>query len=351
MKGTRRNHASRTRSCGPARLSVAFVGSALVAFAWLITLALPAQARDLILNPPIDCTLGKTCFIQNYVDQDPGPGAADYTCGGLSNDGHKGTDFALPDLRAMARGVNVLAAAPGVVRAMRDRWPDIAYGTPGAPDLQGQDCGNGVVISHGGGWETQYCHLKLGSITVRPGDRVTKGAVLGQVGLSGRTQFPHVHLSLRHKGKVVDPFDPDMIVSCAAPPAHQMWQTPIAYVPGGLIAIGIATHMPDFTEIKAGPAQPPVLPAKAPALVLWAHIYGGEPGDVLAFSLRGPRGVVVARDITLTKAQARLFRAVGKRQKGLGPAGWPAGRYMGEVRLMRGGKQIGARSLTLRIEG
>ena len=54
---------------------------------------------------PVDCTLGESCFIQNYVDQDPGPRAQDFTCGPLTYDGHKGTDFALPSTEIMAQGV------------------------------------------------------------------------------------------------------------------------------------------------------------------------------------------------------------------------------------------------------
>ena len=30
---------------------------------------------------PIDCTPGQDCVVQNYVDQDPGPGWQDYRCG------------------------------------------------------------------------------------------------------------------------------------------------------------------------------------------------------------------------------------------------------------------------------
>ena len=73
-----------------------------------------AAAEPFSLDFPVDCTLGETCYIQQYVDHDPGPGARDFTCQGLSYDGHKGTDIALPTLAAMAQGVRVRAAAPGI---------------------------------------------------------------------------------------------------------------------------------------------------------------------------------------------------------------------------------------------
>ena len=37
----------------------------------------PPLGPELVL--PVDCVLGATCEIQNYVDRDPGPGARDYS--------------------------------------------------------------------------------------------------------------------------------------------------------------------------------------------------------------------------------------------------------------------------------
>ena len=83
-------------------------------FALALSCAAPAvSAQDIALSLPIDCDLGRDCFIQQYKDRDPGDGARDYTCNGLSYDGHSGTDFALPTRRDIARDVPVVAAAPG----------------------------------------------------------------------------------------------------------------------------------------------------------------------------------------------------------------------------------------------
>ena len=49
-----------------------------------VLLAAPVAASDISLSLPVDCVPGETCHFQNYVDRDPGPGAADYRCGGLS---------------------------------------------------------------------------------------------------------------------------------------------------------------------------------------------------------------------------------------------------------------------------
>ena len=79
---------------------------------WLAAaLALAGPAAALELSAPLDCP---DCYIQSYVDRDPGPGAADYTCGALSYDGHNGTDFRTATIAEMREGVPVIAAAPGV---------------------------------------------------------------------------------------------------------------------------------------------------------------------------------------------------------------------------------------------
>ncbi len=263
-------------------------------------LAFPAGAFDLAL--PVDCVLGDSCHVQQYPDHDPGPGAADFTCGPLSYEGHDGTDFAVPTRAAMAAGVNVLAAAPGTVKGSRDGVQDFA------PAVEGRECGNGVLIDHGGGWETQYCHLKQGSVRVRTGDRVDAGAVLGQVGQSGAADFPHLHLSVRRNGQEVDPFAPGAAACGAA--GDDLWSPDIAYAPGGLLQVGIAPAVPDYDAIKAGLASPG-LPADAPALVVWAYFYGPRAGDTLLLSLTGPDGEVIADRVALEKTQALAFRPWG----------------------------------------
>ena len=309
--------------------------------------AAPAAADGIALGLPIDCTLGETCFIQNYVDRDPGEGARDHACGPLAYDGHKGTDFALPSIAAMQAGMDVLAAAPGTVAGRRDALPDIAADAPGAPSLDGQDCGNGVLLRHADGWETQYCHMKRGSIRVTDGQAVEAGEVLGQVGLSGRTEFPHLHLALRRYGAVVDPFAPETSDTCAAEGAETLWATPVAYRPGGLVAIGLAAAVPEFAEVLAGPAPLGAASPETPALVVWAHVFGARAGDRLRLTLAGPAGPVFDEDIALEKTQARLYRAVGRKR----PAGgWPAGDYAADVQFTRGDTMLGTRRQTFQVK-
>ncbi|MCR8722923.1 M23 family metallopeptidase [Frigidibacter sp. ROC022] len=312
----------------------------------VIALAVPAQARDPILSLPVDCVLGETCYVQNYMDHDPSPGAADLTCGPQSYDGHKGTDFALVSLAQMRAGVAVRAAAPGTVRAVRDGMADVAADSPGAPDISGRECGNGVVVNHGGGWETQYCHLKQGSIAVRRGQRVGKATVLGEVGLSGDTEFPHLHLGLRHDGAEIDPFLPLGIVQCGVPPPPGLWEDGLAYQPGGLIAAGIASGVPDFAAVLDDASSPDSLPGDTPALVVWGTAHGTRAGDRIRLTLRSPDGLILDRTEELTRSRARVYRAAGRKA----PGTWPAGLYQAEVLLLRDGETLDRKQVAFRID-
>lgn len=306
--------------------------AAVLAALWTGFAASALAANDIVLGIPIDCDLGSECFVQQYVDHDPSPASMDFRCSNLSYDSHKGTDFALRSLAQMERGVNVIAAAAGTVQATRDGMRDVLFEEDARSLLNGRDCGNGVVVAHADGWTTQYCHLKRGSITVGQGDRVEQSSVLGQVGLSGRTQFPHVHLTVRKGGDVVDPFDPDGQISCASPSSDTLWQTPPPYRPGGVLSVGFADAVPEFDAIKAGRAAAATLRADAPALVVFGYAFGGKAGDRLQLRIDGPDGVLVDETVEIVKDQAQFFRAVGKKRS----ANWQPGKYQGTVSLQRG---------------
>lgn len=290
------------------------------------------------METPVDCILGTDCYIQQTVDHDPGTGATDFQCGPLTYDGHKGTDFALPSLSALRAGVDVLAAAPGVVVGVRDGMEDIRQIGPNAPDVAGRECGNGVVIQHDDGWETQYCHLKKGSVRVASRDRVPAGQVLGQIGLSGQTQFPHLHLSVRKNGEIVDPFDPDGQISCGVPSHQTLWVDDLEFQPGGLINAGFASDVPEYDDIKQGSAAEDIIGPDEP-LVVWGYIFGGRTGDTLHLRIYGPQGHVMDESTALEKTQSQLFRAVGRHA----PAGgWKTGTYVGEIQMIRDGQVLDA---------
>ncbi len=310
-----------------------------------VSLVATSAAGDIPLALPIDCTLGETCHIQQTVDHDPTDGASDFACGRLTYDGHKGTDFALPSLAAQIEGVNVVATAPGTVRGVRDGMADILQTGENAPDVTGKECGNGVVVSHGDGWETQYCHLANGSVAVGTGDRVAIGTILGQVGLSGQTQFPHLHLSVRHNGNVVDPFDPDGAITCGEPSETRLWSDAIDAPAGGLITAGFAAGVPEYSAVKAGTAHETTF-SSSDDLVVWGYVFGGRAGDEIILKIDGPNDQIINETVVLERNQAQLFRATGRRAP---QSGWPFGDYLGDIKMVRDGMVIDTATTTVEI--
>jgi murein DD-endopeptidase MepM/ murein hydrolase activator NlpD len=63
--------------------------------------------------------------------------------------------------------------------------------------------GNSVILDHGWGIYSMYFHLS--EILVSEGKKVSKGAVLGRVGSTGRSSGPHLHWGIRMNGARVDP--------------------------------------------------------------------------------------------------------------------------------------------------
>ncbi|MGH1465970.1 MAG: M23 family metallopeptidase [Cognatishimia sp.] len=303
----------------------------------IIALAASQAASEISLGFPVDCTLGSDCFIQNYVDTDPSPGTSDFTCNKLSYDGHKGTDFALFSHKDLARNVDVLASLPGLVVGLRDNMPDHNFFDFEPDDIAGRECGNGVVIDHGDGWETQYCHLKQNSISVEIGAQVSTGEKLGEIGASGNTSFPHLHLSLRKDGKVVDPFDSTATESCGAQ-SLGLWTDPIEYIGGGLIATAIDDKVPEYSHLKSDQHRPTEWPTDSPALVVWSFGFGLIPQDEILFSLRYPSGETFSDTVIAERNRAQFFYAWGKRRPS---GGWPTGTYIASSTMKRGTEILG----------
>lgn len=97
---------------------------------------------------------------------------------------HTGMDFTAPS------GTEIYSTGDGIVKK-------IEYAQRGY--------GYHVVINHGFGYETLYAHM--GKITVRPGQKVKRGTVIGYVGNTGTSVAPHLHYEVIRNGTQVNPIN------------------------------------------------------------------------------------------------------------------------------------------------
>ena len=332
------------------RLTTALALALPIAAGVIATSAAP-QDKPLTLALPIDCKFGESCFIQQYFDHDPGPGAKDYRCGPMAYDGHDGVDLRVPSMAVQRRGVTVLAAAAGTVRGARDGMNDVSVAVAGPDSVKGRECGNGVVIAHEGGWETQYCHMAKGSVRVRTGQLLAAGAPLGLVGMSGNAEFPHLHFLVRRNTEKIDPF------AFGAPPGAcgggtSLWSSAaasaLAYHSPELINSGFAAQALTMDDVESGRAAAFSVATGSPRLIAYVRAIGLKGGDVQSLTLRGPRGAVLAtaEQPALVRDRAQQLMFVGAR---LAATAWPAGAYEAEYAVKRDGTPFFSRKFILTL--
>lgn len=339
-------------SARPDKPAVALLAFA-ACFAW--SPAMWAQTPELQL--PIACTPGKDCFVQNYPDDDTAPGSTrDFACGHATYDGHDGTDIRVLSVEA-AKSVEVLAAAAGKVRGMRDGEPDHLMRTPAdKAALKGRECGNGVAIVHGGGWETQYCHLRKGSVRVREGQQVATGEALGEVGQSGETQFAHVHLTVRQNGKPVDPFTGKLLgvisTDCPTAGAMPLWTPAVAAELGKsqpvILEAGFTDRVPTSDGLEEGHSEVAAPTATSGSLMLYGRVMHLRKGDRVRVRIQFPTGPLLDQT-TEPSARDRAMQIFTAARKRAG-ASWGNGRYAGTIEVLQGAEVVAKSEAVLEMK-
>jgi murein DD-endopeptidase MepM/ murein hydrolase activator NlpD len=204
----------------------------------------PHQSDPTKLGWPIDCIIGETCSSWiGFPDLD-GDWVA-FNCGYPGYPFHTGTDIS--DEYATI-GIAIFAAAAGQVAWVLDGkydncqqidtdpadcheptaapGPNVSSGYMSCTESRPEYCegsgqtgscywcsygGNEIVIRHHGipgVFATRYDHLRMNSMLVRPGDWVTKGQKIAEMGSAGYSPAPHLHFEVWGSGynQVVDPW-------------------------------------------------------------------------------------------------------------------------------------------------
>ena len=101
--------------------------------------------------------------------------------GGIGSRYHEGIDIGFPI------GTHVLACESGTV--ISASWNG--------------GLGECIIVDHGKGLQTVYGHLS--KINVKKGQKVVRGQLIGQVGSTGNSTGPHLHLGVKLNGNYVNP--------------------------------------------------------------------------------------------------------------------------------------------------
>jgi murein DD-endopeptidase MepM/ murein hydrolase activator NlpD len=145
---------------------------------------------------PLPGEVSRDYNIVAYTDDDPSPGLRDYKGHtgdeAITYNGHDGIDIGIDGFAAMDKGVPVFVGLDGVVKSAEDGAPD--RNTAETPAVEKKKA-NDVVVLAPNGFTVAYWHLKKGSVLVKAGDRVRAGQQIGEVGSSGLSTGPHLHIS------------------------------------------------------------------------------------------------------------------------------------------------------------
>ncbi len=90
----------------------------------------------------------------------------------------------------MKKGTKICAAREGRVIATKND------SNKGGLKREFMNDGNHVVIQHADGSIAQYWHLLQNGVTVKVGDEVKRGQLIGYSGNTGYTAFPHLHFQI-----------------------------------------------------------------------------------------------------------------------------------------------------------
>ncbi|MBV6287236.1 M23 family metallopeptidase [Pseudomonas aegrilactucae] len=128
----------------------------------------PTLPSNLILDKPVNGPLSSKFGVRRFFN-------------GEERNPHAGLDFAVP------AGTPIKTPANGKVILIGNYFFN----------------GNTVFVDHGQGFISMFCHLS--KIDVKPGQQLSRGAIVGRVGSTGRATGPHMHWNVSLNDARVDP--------------------------------------------------------------------------------------------------------------------------------------------------
>ncbi len=305
---------------------------------------------------PLSCIPGQTCWIIGYPDLNATPGVAqDYACGPGADDGDVFLHLAIKDVSKIPMNIAVFAINDGVVKDASDGLDDLVAESKRALPRGISNCGNGILIDHGGGVRSAYCHLKKGSIAVKPGQKVQRGDIIGAAGQSGVALWPQLAFSIRKGGFFVDPITGMTTAEgCGQKPDPQV-ATPaqfLEYQPAAITTLGFSNA--EMSEGLMALGKAPIftqLSREEPAINLYGMIVGLRARDRVEIRIRDPRGRTFFTESYT--AQEDTLRAPINAGRQRGYIGWRQGMYTGEVSVTRSIQQkdyVVSRAVTVKVE-
>lgn len=244
---------------------------------------------------PMETPLNNGCVIVNYVDDNPQSGITDYDGDDWAYNGHNGTDICLHDFRSMDRCVGVYAAEAGRVVEIAYNHDDRNTSWVGQP-------ANIVGIRHDDGSYGYYYHLMKRSVTVKVGEFVPKGRLMGFVGSSGNSTDAHLHFEVGYftngNWNKRDPWNgsyntlPGMWDN---QPAHANNTDFLAMDMGVYVAASVGgdvqTHT-DYAKLKERIIDPVTVSGYEPKLGVWLQFQGTWNSRQVKYEIRRPNGTL-----------------------------------------------------------
>jgi murein DD-endopeptidase MepM/ murein hydrolase activator NlpD len=193
-------------------------------------------------------------------------------------------------------------------------------------------------------------------VQVKPGAAISRGTVLGEVGLSGFTEFAHLHFEVRHGDTVIDPFTGkglgEATGEACGTTQGALWDGPtlatLARKPAAFLVGGFAGDAVDLRTLELAPPSPPT--ATSQALLAYVRILGVQAGDIETLSIVGPDAAAFGTKgpVALTSPKVQWLSYLGRKRGG---EPWQSGDYRARYRLERNGRVLINEEFSFRLRG